>query len=62
MRTLMNNLEDLCEAIERGVITEEQLEGLLNAALPGSQQRLVGLLLDCLSEFFPSDSTTTTTP
>ena len=45
-------LEDLCRAIELGIINEEQLERLLNAALPGSQQRLVGLLLDCLSQFF----------
>lgn len=56
------DLEDLCEAIERGLISEEQLEGLLNAALPGSQQRLVGLLLDCLSEFFPEQIPITTTP
>jgi hypothetical protein len=46
-------LADLCRAIELGLITEDQLEDLLNAALPGNQQRLVGLLLDCLSEFFP---------
>jgi hypothetical protein len=52
------DLEDLCRAIESGRITEGQLEALLNAALPGSQQRLVGLLLDCLSEFFPDENGT----
>jgi hypothetical protein len=52
------DLEDLCEAIERGLIDEEDLEAILNAALPGSQQRLVGLLLDCLSEFFPDENGT----
>ena len=45
-------LEDLCRAIESGIISEEFLEQILNAALPGAQPRLVGLLLDCLSEFF----------
>ena len=49
------DLEDLCRAIELGLIDEEFLEAILNAALPGSQQRLVGLLLDCLSEFFPEE-------
>lgn len=58
------DLEDLCNAIERGFIDEDDLEFILNAALPGSQQRLVGLLLDCLSEFFPeeNDDLTENTP
>ena len=49
-------LEDLCRAIELGLIDEEFLELLLNLALPGEgQQRLIGLLLDCLSQFFPEE-------
>ena len=49
-------LEDLCRAIELGLIDEEFLEELLNAALPGEgQQRLVGLLFDCLSQFFEDE-------
>jgi hypothetical protein len=50
------DLEDLCRAIETGFIDEEDLEFILNLALPGSQQRLVGLLVDCLSEFFPEEN------
>jgi hypothetical protein len=54
------DLQDLCDAIEAGLVSEEELLDFLNDALPGSQQRLVGLLFDCLSQFFPVEEMTTT--
>ncbi len=56
------DLQDLCDLIESGGVSEEELLDFLNDALPGSQQRLVGLLFDCLSQFFPEEKPITTTP
>jgi hypothetical protein len=52
-------LQSLCDSIEDGDLTEQQIRDIINAALPGAQPRLVGLLVECLSQFIGPNNTIT---